>query len=215
MKLLGLLPFLLPLTQAVDFNRAACQSPDQKNGLVGCPKNTVLVGTDKKFATIQSAISSIPNTTDTYTILIEPGNYTEQLNVTRRGPLYLLGMTKSPNTNVDNLVKVFWSNATGTNTTGSYDNAYTSVLTVAPNLNASLTGSGPTGFAVPAGTPFGNEDFRAYNIDFENVYLPYSAGPSLAVSISYANAGFYFCSLRSYQDTVRRAYFQSPNPSIY
>ena len=49
------------------------------------------------------------------------------------------------------------------------DNAATQVLTVSPNLNATLTGSGPTGFAVPANTPFGCTDFRAYNIDFRNL----------------------------------------------
>jgi hypothetical protein len=56
---------------------------------------------------------------------------------------------------------------------------------------------------VPANTPFGSIDFRAYNIDFINDYKNYAAGPALAVSISYANAGFYFCGLYSYQDTVR------------
>jgi hypothetical protein len=55
---------------------------------------------------------------------------------------------------------------------------------------------------VPANTPFGNSDFRAYNIDFINDYKNYSAGPALAVSVSYANAGFYFCGLYSYQDSV-------------
>jgi hypothetical protein len=58
------------------------------------------------------------------------------------------------------------------------------------------------GNTVPANTPFGNVDFRAYNIDFINDYKNYAAGPALAVSISYANAGFYFCGLYSYQDTV-------------
>jgi len=99
-------------------------------------------------------------------------------------------------------VNIVWHNATGTATTGTYDNLYTSVLTVAPTLNSSATGSGPTGNPVPAGTPFGNSDFRAYNLNFINDYLPYAAGPSLAISISYANAGFYYCGLYSYQDTV-------------
>lgn len=56
---------------------------------------------------------------------------------------------------------------------GTGDNAYTSTLTVAPNLNASLTGAGPTGFVVPDGTPFGCVDFRTYNLDFVNDYAPY------------------------------------------
>jgi hypothetical protein len=55
---------------------------------------------------------------------------------------------------------------------------------------------------VPAGTPFGNVDFRAYNIDFINDFKNYATGPALAVSVSYANSGFYFCGFYSYQDTV-------------
>ena len=93
----------------------------------------------------------------------------------------------------------------GTPETGDYDNAYTSVLTIAPTFNASATGAGPTGNPVPAGTPFGNKDFRTYNLNFINDYLPYSAGPSLALSMSYANGGFYYTQFLSYQDTVWHA----------
>jgi hypothetical protein len=129
-----------------------------------------------------------------------PGNYIEQLNVTRSAPLTILGQTKTPNEQSDNTVTVHWASA---NSKSRYtDNAFTSVLTVAPNLAASLTGSGPTGYTVPADTPFGNIDFRAYNIDFRNVYSEFSDGPSLAVSVSRANAGFYFSGFYSYQDTV-------------
>jgi hypothetical protein len=55
---------------------------------------------------------------------------------------------------------------------------------------------------VPADTPFGNVDFRAYNIDFINDFKNYATGPALAVSVSYANTGFYYCGFYSYQDTV-------------
>jgi pectin methylesterase-like acyl-CoA thioesterase len=185
------------------YNRKACQKAT-KNPLEGCPDNTILVGLSQKFTHIQQAVLSIPNNTTPYVILIQPGNYTEQVNVTRQGPLTLLGVTSSPNDRMKNLVNVIWHNATGTATTGTYDNAYTSTLTIAPTLNSSLTGSGPTGNTVPAGTPFGNSDFRTYNLNFINDYLPYSAGPSLAVSVSYANAGFYYTRFLSYQDTVRQ-----------
>ena len=94
------------------------------------------------------------------------------------------------------------SNATGTDETGNYDNAYTSTLTIAPTFNSSLTGSGPTGNTVPPGTPFGNINFRTYNLNFINDYRPYSAGPALALSMSYANGGFYYTQFLSYQDTV-------------
>ncbi|EOA86733.1 hypothetical protein ACJQWK_08199 [Exserohilum turcicum] len=180
--------------------RRACQHPTPKP-LDGCPPNTLLVGRGGDFSTIQSAVLSLPNDTTPYHILVLPGNYTEQVNVTRPGPVYLFGQTAFPADQSKNAVNVIWRNATGAGLS-KLDNAYTSVLTVAPTFNASLTGSGPTGFPVPADTPFGNNDFRAYNLNFINDYKPYSAGPSLAVSVSYANAGFYYCGFYSYQDTV-------------
>jgi len=212
MLLLNLLFFLFHIVLArpsplpdndniIAFNRAECQRPTQ-DPLQGCPRNTLLVGPDGRFKTIQAAILSIPNNTVPYYVLIQPGNYTEQVNVTQQNPITLLGVTNSPNTNAGNTVTIIWHNATGTATTGTYDNVYTSTLTVAPDFNSSATGSGPDGNPVPPGTPFGSYNFRVYNLDIENDYLPYSAGPSLAISISYANAGFYYSSLRSYQDTV-------------
>jgi pectin methylesterase-like acyl-CoA thioesterase len=201
MRWLTILTGLLQTCVAVStVNRKACQYASQK-ALDGCPKNTLLVGPGEKFATIQSAILSLPNNTAPQHILILPGNYTEQVNVTRPGPVYLFGQTQSPNDQSKNTVNVIWRNATGAGLS-TLDNAYTSVLTVAPTFNASKTGTGPTGDPVPAGTPFGNTDFRAYNLNFINDYAPYAAGPALAVSVSYANTGFYYCGFYSYQDTV-------------
>ncbi|KAF2124424.1 carbohydrate esterase family 8 protein [Dothidotthia symphoricarpi CBS 119687] len=182
-------------------NRKACQHPT-RNPLEGCSNGTILVGPNQKFATIQSAILSLPNNTTPYQILVLPGNYTEQVNVTRPGPVYLLGQTKYPNDQTKNTINVIWRNATGTGVNSTLDNAYTSTLTVAPTFNSSLTGSGPTGNPVPADTPFGNTDFRAYNLNFINDFKNYATGPALAVSVSYANTGFYYCGFYSYQDTV-------------
>lgn len=201
LSLIFFVPLLLSLATATSFSRALCQHPT-RDPLQGCPPHTLLVGPDAPFTSIQSAILSLANSTHPAYILILPGTYTEQLNITRPGPLTLLSQTSHPNNAAHNTVNIVWHNATGTASTGSYDNAYTSVLTVAPTLNASLTGSGPTGFAVPEGTPFGNMNFRTYNLNFVNDYLPYSAGPSLAVGVSYANAGFYYSQFLSYQDTV-------------
>jgi pectin methylesterase-like acyl-CoA thioesterase len=184
-------------------SRKQCQHPSD-NVLDGCPQGTIVVGKDNAqahFSSIQSAILSLPDDNIPRTILVLPGNYTEQLNITRAGPLTLLGQARHPNKQAENSVNVIYSNATGYPGV-TFDNAFTSVLTVAPTLNASLTGSGPTGFPVPANTPFGNSDFRVYNIDFYNEFAPRSAGPALAVSVSYANAGFYNTGFYSYQDTV-------------
>ncbi|KAF1944975.1 pectin methylesteras-like protein [Clathrospora elynae] len=198
--LIGLLQTCVALSTV---NRKACQYPS-RNPLDGCPKHTLVVGPGQTFTTIQSAVLSLPNnnTTTPYYILVLAGIYTEQVNITRPGPVYLLGQTSYPNNKSSNSVNVIWRAATGAEQNSSLDNAYTSVLTVAPTLNASLTGAGPTGFPVPASTPFGNADFRAYNIDFINDFADSAVGPALAVSVSYANAGFYYCGLYSYQDTV-------------
>lgn len=181
----------------------------------GCPDGTLYVSPDDSrahFTSIQKAIESVGNTTTPAYILIAPGNYTEQLNVTRRGPLTLIGMSTRPwkgetysdvdvNTARQNDVQVWWNSA---NHDAIFtDNVFTGVLTVGPTLNATLTGSGPTGFPVPDNTPFGCTDFRAYNIDFRNEFAPYSDGPAHAVGVSRANAGFYSCGFYSWQDTVR------------
>jgi pectin methylesterase-like acyl-CoA thioesterase len=197
--------FVLGFSSAVvatHFNRAPCQTPGSKDQ-TACPPHTIVVGPTGAFKTVQSAVRSIKNATEKYTILIQPGLYHEQVNIARTGALTLLGVTAAPNDPSKNTVTILWKQATGTKETGNKDNAYTSALTVAPTLDSSLTGSGPTGHAVAAGTKFGNEDFRAYNINFVNDFKPRSAGPSLAISVSYANAGFYSCGIKSYQDTVR------------
>ena len=193
--------FYLFVSLVTAYSRKECQAPTH-NPLKGCPKNTLLVGPNEKYTSVQDAVLCLPHNDVAYTILILPGDYTEQVNVTRHGPLTLLGQTKHPNHASKNKVNIIWHNATGTPETGDYDNAYTSTLTIAPTLNSSLTGAGPTGNTVPPDTPFGNKNFRTYNLNFVNDYLPYSAGPSLALSMSYANAGFYYTQFLSYQDTV-------------
>ncbi|KIY69286.1 carbohydrate esterase family 8 protein [Cylindrobasidium torrendii FP15055 ss-10] len=190
------------LGDALPYDRAACQAPSA-NPLEGCPEGTLLVaadGTSANFTSIQDAILSLgDNGSTTATILVLPGTYSEQVNITRPGPLTLLGQTGAPNNASANTVTVIFE---GLNVTEAGDNAHSSVLTVSPTLEASLTGMGPSGYPVPEDTPFGNEDFRAYNIDFVNDFSDYAVMPELAVSVSYANAGFYFCGFYSYQDTV-------------
>lgn len=126
------------------FDRGACQFPTE-DPLKGCPEDTLIVGTGQKYTTIQSAILSLSNDTMPHHILILPGNYTEQVNVTRPGPVYLLGQTSLPNDQKYNTVNIIWRNATGAGVNSTLDNAYTSTLTVAPTFNSSKTGSGPTG----------------------------------------------------------------------
>ncbi|KAK3695476.1 carbohydrate esterase family 8 protein, partial [Podospora appendiculata] len=182
----------------------------------GCPQGTIYVSphdAHADFQSVQAAINSLAtcNTSAGY-ILIAPGNYTEQLNVTQSAPLTLLGMSSRPWTGQAyanftaltpaNEVQIWWSAAN--HDAVFADNVFTGVLTVGPTLNATLTGSGPTGFPVPEDTPFGCADFRAYNIDFRNLneHRPFASGPVHAVGVSRANAGFYSCGVYSWQDTL-------------
>lgn len=184
--------------------------------LAGCPEGTLFVSQHNplaNFSTIQAAVASLPHDDSSHVILIAPGTYLEQINVTRPGPVTLLGQSNDPyrgllygdvesDTTHKNEVQVHWAAANSDNTGKIMDNAFTTVLTIAPTWNASLTGTGPTGFPVPADTPPGSADFRAYNIDFRNVFALQAAGPALAVGVAYANASFYGCGFYSYQDTV-------------
>ncbi|KAI9371183.1 pectin lyase fold/virulence factor [Aspergillus egyptiacus] len=176
-----------------------------QRSLESCPEDTILVSnsnTKAQFRTIQAAIDSLPNDNSSQTILVLAGEYTEQLNVTRPGPVTLLGQTDRITDVSKNQVTITWAQANHDNTGQSIDNVFSSVLVVAPTLDASYTGSGPTGYPVPEDTPFGNVDFRVYNIDFRNTWSDYSDGPAHALSISRANGGFYYCGFYSYQDTV-------------
>ena len=110
------------------------------------------------------------------------------------------------------------------------DDAQSAVLTVSPSFNASLIGAGPTG--APLQPLFGNTDFKAYNIDFQNravstvhdsdrpidrriadkvLEANFSISQALVTDISYANASFYGCSFASYQDT----WYTGRNASTY
>ncbi|GMF68619.1 unnamed protein product [Aspergillus oryzae] len=173
---------LLASASPLKTSRYACQTA------LSCPEGTILVSkTDPSahFTSVQDAILSLPNDNTTQTILILPGTYKEQVNVTRSGPVTLLGQTDDPNNATKNKVTLTWAQANHDNTGQAVDNVFSSVLTVAPTLESSYTGSGTTGYPVPEDTPFGNIDFRAYNIDFTNTWRDYSDGPAHAISFNF------------------------------
>ncbi|KDR82405.1 hypothetical protein GALMADRAFT_237699 [Galerina marginata CBS 339.88] len=199
------------------------QKPAGVSPLLGCPAGTIFVSQNLKdnhanFHSVQAAVLSLPDL-GSATILVAAGQYKEVVNVTRKGPLTLLGqLPVSSATSItrpfanasqvpfnQNLVKI-WNNQfvqTG------MDDAQSAVLLVAPSFNASLIGAGPTG--APLQPLFGNVDFKAYNIDFENRAANFSISQALVTDISYANASFYGCSFASYQDT----WYTGRNGSTY
>ncbi|KAF8194147.1 pectin lyase-like protein [Pholiota molesta] len=193
---------LLFLALANLLQRGGCLSPEfvacqvQKpfgiSPLLGCPAGTIFVSQDvndkhARFHSVQDAVLSLPEL-GSATILIAEGEYQETVNVTRKGPLTMLGqLPLSSLKSIDqpfanrsdvplkqNLVKI-WNNQfvqTG------FDDATSAVLLVAPSFNASLIGAGPTG--APLQPLFGNVDFKAYNIDFENRAANFSISKRLS-----------------------------------
>ncbi|KAJ7863449.1 pectin lyase-like protein [Mycena olivaceomarginata] len=196
------------------------QKPASTSPLSGCPAGTIFVSQNAsdphtQFTSIQAAIQSLPPT-GAATILIAQGVYHETVNVTRSAPLTLLGQLPStavaraePFANASspnmNLVQVFQTNFV----VPGEDDAASAVLTVAPNGAGGLIGAGPTG--APLQPVFGNTDFKAYNIDFQNRAATFAISQALATDISYANASFYGCSFASFQDT----WYTGRNGSTY
>lgn len=215
-----LLHGLLLALQAILASSAAITSPSSNHlstaarekcqTTLQCPPGTIIVSNTNahpdisNFTTLQAAINALPNDNSSQTILLLSGSYNEQVNITRAGPITLLGQQPDRAALTDparNTVNLTFAGA-NSDSSGNIDNVWFSVMVVAPTLDASLTGSGTTGYPVPADTPFGNTNFRVYNIDFRNTYAPYSAGPAHAISFSRSNGGFYYCGFYSYQDTV-------------
>jgi len=101
-------------------SRQQCQSTGTH-----CPSGTIIVSASDKranYPTIQGAIDSLPDDTSSHTILILAGNYTEQLNVTRSGPVTLLGQTSTSKDATRNRVRIIWAAANKDSTGQSVDN---------------------------------------------------------------------------------------------
>ncbi|KAI0088482.1 carbohydrate esterase family 8 protein [Irpex rosettiformis] len=216
MDLFLLLTFFISSAVALSPTFINCQlrKPQGTSPLQGCPLGTIYVSaTDHgaNFSTVQGAIQSLPHE-GSATILIGQGEYHETVNITRQAPLILLGQLDSStafnpsgNATTRNLVQI-WNNVFVAN---GIDDAQSAVLTVSPSFNGSLIGAGPTG--APLQPLFGNTDFKAYNLNFQNRAANFSISQALVTDISYANASFYGCSFASYQDT----WYTGRNASTY
>ncbi|KAG1805463.1 uncharacterized protein BJ212DRAFT_1543203, partial [Suillus subaureus] len=108
------------------------------------------------------------------------------VNITRSAPLTLLGRLH-PDTACDPA-----GNASQRNLVHIWNN-----LHILPRITNAATLT----VARPHGQQFGNTDFKAYNIDFENRAANYSISQALVGSFSYANVSFYGCTFASWQDT--------------
>ncbi|KAF8895115.1 pectin lyase fold/virulence factor [Infundibulicybe gibba] len=217
-QLLVLAKLHLVLGLSPKFTACQTQKPSNVSPLTGCPAGTIFVSQNTgdphaKFHSVQDAVLSLPKTGDAI-ILIAAGQYHETVNITRTGPLTLLGQLPASsatpvrsfaNPSAPNLVQI-WDNKF---VAAGMDDAQSAVLLVAPSFNGSLIGAGPTG--APLQPLFGNQDFKAYNIDFQNRAANFAISQALVTDISYANASFYGCSFASFQDT----WYTGRNGSTY
>jgi len=131
--------------------------------------------TNGEFADVGSAINSLPSDSSAQTVFIFPGTYQGQVNISRSGPVKILGYTTD--------VMDF--------------NQNTAVLTHSASLQTSssddLTGT----------LRIHSNNVALYNIDIRNDFgVAKTNGQAIALSNYGSMVGTYACRLYSYQDTL-------------
>ena len=131
-----------------------------------------------EYSNITSAIRALPNDGKAWTIKIGAGTYVEQLFITRKGKVTLIGATDFTNDYTQNKVRIEISDG---RLTSLSQNEETPVLYAKKNDG--------TGLAV-------------YNIDFVNTYPQTKDTAALAADFYGANIAAYGCSFVGFQDTL-------------
>lgn len=125
-----------------------------------------------EFKTLSAAVASLPNDGSSQSIFIYPGTYTEQVFITRSGPLTVYGYTTDTTTYRSNQV----------------------------NLQAGVD-AGQAGSDDASGTlRVHKDDFKMYNINVKNTFGPGSQ--AIAISQYGSRVGLYACGFYGYQDTL-------------
>ncbi|KAF2792981.1 carbohydrate esterase family 8 protein [Melanomma pulvis-pyrius CBS 109.77] len=132
-----------------------------------------------EYSNVTSAINALPNDSKAYTIQIGAGTYVEQLSITRKGKVTLIGATSFSNDYSQNKVIIEISNG---RLTSANENELTPVI-------YSKKTSDNSGLAV-------------YNIDFINTYPQTTNTAALAADFYGANIAAYGCSFIGFQDTL-------------
>ncbi|KAH9480341.1 Pectinesterase [Psilocybe cubensis] len=128
--------------------------------------------TSGEFSTVSKAVNSLPNDNSARTIFIFPGTYTEQVNITRPGPLTIFGSTTDTSTYLQNSV------------------------TIQFGLSASTAGSDD----VSGTMRVHKNDFKMYNVNVKNTFG--QGSQAIAISQYGTRVGFYGCGFFGFQDTV-------------
>jgi pectin methylesterase-like acyl-CoA thioesterase len=146
------------------------------------PSGTLIVGlnaTDCQFGNVSAAIAALPDDSKPYTILIMPGVYNEQLSITRRGKVTLIGQTSYAGDYSRNEVTIQFSS-------GRLTSAGQNEMT--PVINAKKTND--------------NSGMAMYNINFVNTYPQTTDTAALAADFYGANIAAYGCKFVGFQDTL-------------
>ncbi|KAH7072297.1 pectin lyase fold/virulence factor [Paraphoma chrysanthemicola] len=149
---------------------------------VVAPSGTLVVSKTPgpcEYSSVTSAISALPNDSKPYTIQIGAGTYVEQISITRKGKVTLIGATEFTKDYTKNEVRIEFSSGRLTNLG---QNEQTPVI-------YSKKTSDNSGLAV-------------YNIDFVNTYPQTYNTAALAADFYGANMAAYGCSFIGFQDTL-------------
>ncbi|KAF8158034.1 carbohydrate esterase family 8 protein [Crassisporium funariophilum] len=124
------------------------------------------------FSTVSSAVNSLPNDSTARTIFIFPGTYTEQVNITRPGPLTIFGSTTDTSSYLSNTV------------------------TIQFGLSALTAGNDD----VSGTLRIHKDNFKMYNVNVKNTFG--MGSQAIAISQYGNRVGLYGCSFFGFQDTV-------------
>ncbi|KAJ7704994.1 pectin lyase fold/virulence factor [Mycena rosella] len=166
-----ILPLLLVLGSAVSPSggRRCTEPPD---GAVIVKPATKVAG---EFSNLGEAVNSLPADNSSQVVFVYPGVYVGQVNVSRAGPVKIMGYTPNSLEFESNTVTLVHNSSLAT--AGSDD--LTGTLRVLSN-NVSL-----------------------YNLDIRNDFgVAFSNGQAIALSGQGDQMGVYACGLYSYQDTL-------------
>ncbi|KAF5309030.1 hypothetical protein D9619_013597 [Psilocybe cf. subviscida] len=122
-----------------------------------------------EFTSIQAAVNSLPNDSSSRTIFIFPGTYSEQVIITRSGPLTIFGSTTDTTTYTKNTV------------------------TLTHSLSAAQSGSDPTSATLQVN----KANFNLYNVNLKNTFG--QGSQALAVSANGSKQGYYGVSFTGFQ----------------
>ncbi|KJA15885.1 carbohydrate esterase family 8 protein [Hypholoma sublateritium FD-334 SS-4] len=165
---LGLLASASPLQQ---LERRGSRTSPPSGAVVVRPSNPA----SGEFTSVQAAVNSLPNDSSSRTIFIFPGTYSEQVVISRTGPLTIFGSTTDTTTYLKNTVTITHSE--------------------------SLEQSGTD--AASATLQVNKANFNLYNVNLVNAFGQATTnGQALAVSASGTQQGYYGVSFSSFQDTV-------------